>query len=44
MFNTVDKVRDDERFQKFLCWLYKQKTGTVFKSRTRRSRPGHKHR
>jgi len=39
-FNTVEKIRADERFQKFLRWLYKQKTETVFKSRRNRTRSG----
>jgi hypothetical protein len=43
-FNTVEKITADERFQKFLRWLYKQKTETVFKSRRNRSRAGHKYR
>jgi hypothetical protein len=43
-FNTVEKIRDDERFQKFLRWLYKQKTETVFKSQRNRSRTDHKYR
>lgn len=43
-FNTVEKVRADERFQKFLRWLHKQKTETVFKSRRNHSRVNHKYR
>jgi hypothetical protein len=43
-FNTVEKIRADERFQKFLRWLHKQKPGTVFKSRRNRSREQHKYR
>ena len=43
-FNSVEKIRTDERFQKFLRWLYKQKTETVFKTRRNRSRAEHKYR
>ncbi|HXI72477.1 MAG TPA: hypothetical protein VNN22_19210 [Verrucomicrobiae bacterium] len=43
-FNTVEKIRTDERFQKFLRWLYKQKTETVFKSRRNRARTDRKYR
>ena len=43
-FNTVEKIRADERFQKFLRWLYKQKTETVFKSRRNRARTDQKYR
>ncbi len=39
VFNTVEKIRADERFQKFLRWLYKQQGGAVFKTRRNRSRP-----
>jgi len=41
-FNSVEKMRSDERFKKFLCWLYKQKSETFFKTRRNRSRPKHK--
>ena len=37
-FNTVEKILTDERFQKFLRWLYKQQSGTVFKTRRNRQR------
>jgi hypothetical protein len=40
----VDKIRADERFQKFLRWLYKQKSETVFKSRRNRTRTDQKYR
>jgi len=43
-FNTVEKIRADEQFQKFLRWLYKQKTETVFKSRRNRTRTDQKYR
>lgn len=43
-FNTVEKIRADERFQKFLRWLYKQKTETAFKTRRNRARADHKYR
>lgn len=42
-FNSVAKIRADERFQKFLRWLYKQKTETVFKSRRSRNRTDRKY-
>lgn len=41
-YNTVDKIRADERFQKFLQWLGKQHENTVFKTRRNRSRPKRK--
>ena len=37
-FNTVEKILDDPRFQKFLAWLYKQQQGAVFRTRRNRSR------
>ena len=43
-FNTVEKIYADERFQKFLRWLYKQKTETVFKSGRNRTRTDRKYR
>ena len=43
-FNSVEKIRNDERFQKFLRWLYKQKAETVFKTRRNRTREHHKYR
>lgn len=43
-FYTVEKIRQDDRFQKFLRWLSKQKAGTFFKSRRNRQRTGHKFR
>jgi hypothetical protein len=43
-FNTVERIRGDERFQNFLRWLYKQKAGTIFKSRRNRTRTDHKYR
>jgi hypothetical protein len=43
-FNSVEKIRTDERFQKFLRWLYKQKTETVFKTHRNRTRENHKYR
>lgn len=43
-FNTVAKIRADARFQKFLCWLYKQKTETVFKTRRNSMRTDRKYR
>lgn len=42
-FNTVEKILADERFQKFLRWLYKQHDGAVFKTRRNRERTGKKY-
>lgn len=42
-FNTVEKIRADERFQIFLRWLYKQKSATIFKSRRNRTRSDRKY-
>lgn len=44
VFNTVAKIRADERFQKFLRWLHKQNRETVFKSHRNRRRADHKYR
>lgn len=43
-FNTVAKIRAAEPFQRFLRWLYKQKSETVFKSRRNRTRTDRKYR
>ncbi len=43
-FNTVDRIRAHERFQKFLKWLLKQPAETSFRSRRNRSRTDHKYR
>ncbi len=43
-YNTIEKIRADERFQKFLRWLYKQKSEAVFKSRRNRARTDRKYR
>ena len=37
-FNTVEKILQDARFQKFLRWLYKQHEGAVFRTRRNRAR------
>jgi 5-methylcytosine-specific restriction enzyme A len=37
-FNTVEKIRSDARFQKFLRWLYKQQEGAFFRARRNRNR------
>jgi len=42
-FNTVEKILVDERFQKFLRWLYKQHESAVFKTRRNRQRTGGKY-
>jgi len=31
-FNTVEKIKSDPRFQKFLRWLYKQQEGAFFRN------------
>lgn len=38
-FNTVEKIRASERFQKFLRWLSRQHDSAVFKMRRNRARP-----
>ena len=43
-FNDVEKIRADDRFQKFFRWLYKQDTETVFKSWRDRTRADRKYR
>src|ERR1039457_285059 len=43
-FNTVKKIRADERLQKFLRWLYKQKSETIFKPRRNPVRTDQKYR
>ena len=43
-FNSVERICADQRFQKFLRWLHKQKTETVFKSRRNRTRTDRKYR
>ena len=41
VFNTVEAILADTRFQKFLKWLYKQQDTAVFRSQRRRTRrPG----
>ena len=37
-FNTVEKIRSDPRFRKFLRWLYKQQEGAFFRTRRNRNR------
>jgi hypothetical protein len=37
-FNTVQKIRSDPRFRKFLRWLYKQQEGAFFRTRRNRNR------
>jgi 5-methylcytosine-specific restriction enzyme A len=43
-FNTVEKILADERFQKFLAWLRKQKVTTYFPSDRNRKRTKHPYR
>ena len=38
VFNTVEKIQTEARFQKFLRWLYKQHKGAFFRTRRNRSR------
>lgn len=41
MFNSVESILADARFQKFLRWLHKQKGSAVFMSQRNRNRhPG----
>ena len=37
-FNSVEKILADARFQRFLRWLYKQQSSSVFRTRRNRSR------
>ena len=37
-FNSVEKILSGTRFQRFLRWLYKQQSSTVFRTRRNRSR------
>jgi hypothetical protein len=37
-FNTVEKIRSDPRFRKFLRWLYNQQEGAFFRTRRNRNR------
>lgn len=39
-YNTVEKVRAEARFQRFLAWLQKQPGTAVHRSKRGRSRPG----
>ena len=43
-FNTVEKIKADARFQKFLRWLYKQQESAVFHTRRNRARPRSRYR
>jgi hypothetical protein len=38
-FNTVEKIRADERYRRFRGWLAKQPAATVHRSKRGRSRP-----
>ena len=42
--NTVEKIKADERFQKYLCWLRKQKGDNKIKSFRRNGRAEGKYR
>jgi hypothetical protein len=43
-FNTVEKIRADERFQKFLRWLSRQHDRAEFRTRKNRARTNRKYR
>lgn len=38
VYNTVEIIKADERFQAFLKWLLKQKSGLKFRTETRNGR------
>jgi hypothetical protein len=38
VFNTVEKILTDDRFQSFLSWLRKQQSGAVFRTQRNRTR------
>lgn len=42
-FNTVEKILADERFKKFLKWLYKQQPTAHFKTVRNNERPAGKY-
>lgn len=42
-FNTVEKIRADERIQRFLRWLYKQHESAFFRTRRNRTRTRHRY-
>jgi hypothetical protein len=44
IYNTVDKIVTDDKFKKFLNWLYKQKSTTTFKTDKSNNRIKHKYR
>ena len=44
VFNTVEKILADGRFQKFLRWLRRQQDEAVFKTRRNRGRTSHYYR
>lgn len=37
-YNTVDKIRNDERYKRFLKWLLKQRTDVNHKTKRRNGR------
>jgi hypothetical protein len=43
IFNSVEKIKADARFQTFLRWLYKQQEGAVFRTRRNRERTPQKY-
>lgn len=43
VYNTIDKITNDVNFKKFLNWLYKQKSTTVFKTDRSNNRIKHKY-
>jgi len=43
-FNTVQRIKADPRFQRFLRWLYKQQENAFFRTRRNRSRTRERYR
>ena len=42
-YNTIEKIRADQRYQKFLKWLLKQKEGADFRTARNRDRTNRKY-
>lgn len=42
-YNTVEKIRAEERFQRFLAWLRKQPPSAVHRTKRGRRRPGERY-
>jgi 5-methylcytosine-specific restriction enzyme A len=43
-FNTIEKIRADDRFKRFLRWLRKQQVTSVFRTDRNRTRTARKYR